>query len=131
METTPSPCATCQQPATQHCAQCRTTTYCNRECQKADWKKHKQQCSKDGQKSGPTGKPTFQVHSISDPSSLSTALSDEFLHSLPKQEVYKRLIDSYRLRIEDMYTFQGEHMGLYNAFAGGEEWKGASKVVGQ
>ncbi|KAF8451738.1 hypothetical protein BDZ91DRAFT_750228 [Kalaharituber pfeilii] len=106
-------CATCQKPASQRCGQCHTTYYCTRDCQKADWKKHKRTCSIASGSARPNSRPTIQAHSVSDAAGLAAAFGDEFLHSLPKQEVYKRLIDSYRLRIEDMYMYQGEAMGLY------------------
>jgi hypothetical protein len=40
------PCNTCQKPADTRCADCITTYYCNRECQKKDWKNHKSNCKK-------------------------------------------------------------------------------------
>lgn len=48
----PSPrCFTCHKLpselpyALKHCATCRKTPYCSRECQKGDWKKHKRICT--------------------------------------------------------------------------------------
>lgn len=111
------PCAACQQPASKLCSKCHTTSYCNRDCQKADWKKHKKQCGKSSGSSQPgpdiPGPPVFQTHRITNPAALAADLEDSFLHKLPKQDVYKRLIDSFRLRVEDMVKFQGVRLGVY------------------
>lgn len=40
----PSPCATCGKVAVKACTQCQRVVYCNRDCQKADWKQHKKSC---------------------------------------------------------------------------------------
>ena len=32
---------------TMYCSRCRCATYCSRECQKADWARHKSYCDKD------------------------------------------------------------------------------------
>ena len=37
-------CNTCWKPGAKHCSTCHLTRYCNRQCQKADWKRHKQRC---------------------------------------------------------------------------------------
>lgn len=39
-------CASCGQPATTKCSQCKRVAYCSRACQKQDWKNHKPSCSK-------------------------------------------------------------------------------------
>jgi splicing suppressor protein 51 len=46
-------CATCKKTGTEtpnlkRCAKCKTTYYCSPDCQKADWKSHKKQCSAPG-----------------------------------------------------------------------------------
>ena len=58
--------------------------------------------------------PPFQVHTV-DPSNISSLLSDSALHNLPEKTVYNHLIDAYRLRVEDDYTFTGSirHDSLY------------------
>lgn len=38
-------CATCGQTAQRRCSKCHVTDYCNRECQKSDWKTHKKNCA--------------------------------------------------------------------------------------
>lgn len=39
-----NPCRSCGDPARQQCLRCRGVWYCDRECQKADWKQHKLDC---------------------------------------------------------------------------------------
>lgn len=49
MEKTALKCAACATALTGGapiCASCRVVHYCNRECQRAHWKVHKQTCSK-------------------------------------------------------------------------------------
>ena len=38
-------CVMCSKPATQRCTQCRSQIYCGKQCQKSDWRVHKQLCS--------------------------------------------------------------------------------------
>ena len=37
-----------------------------------------------------------------------------YLHSFSRIDVFDRLIDSYRMRVEDDYNFRGDTNGLYN-----------------
>lgn len=61
-----------------HCVRCKHTLYCSYACQKASWKIHKLLCG-----------------------------SNHF-GDLPEHEVYKNLVDAYRLRVEDEYTMTGD-----------------------
>ena len=93
-------CATCNKEATNTttapegsppvtlkcCARCLTRWCCSTDCQRADWKTHKKTCKK------PNG----------------------LLHNIPEKEAFQKLIDSYRLRVEDEYTFQGSLSGVYD-----------------
>jgi hypothetical protein len=38
---------------------------------------------------------------------------EPFAASIPKEQVYERLIDAYRLWIDDCYVWRGENIGLY------------------
>jgi hypothetical protein len=35
----------CTNPATKHCSKCKQRSYCSRDCQAANWKIHKKECS--------------------------------------------------------------------------------------
>ena len=39
---------------------------------------------------------------------------DDFLHNLPQGEVFTLLIDCFRMRMEDEYSFGGNTIGIYN-----------------
>lgn len=50
-------CATCGEAAKRRCSKCHCTEYCNRDCQKTDWKVHKKVCAqlKNNHMLGPNG----------------------------------------------------------------------------
>ncbi|KAF7504210.1 hypothetical protein GJ744_002583 [Endocarpon pusillum] len=79
------------------CAKCRTTLYCSRDCQKADGR-HKKGCvSNAATAESPVvgvDKPFHRLH------------AKTWLHDRPEQDVYKLLIDTYRLRMEDNYKLE-------------------------
>ncbi|KAI1924015.1 hypothetical protein LOZ52_002605 [Ophidiomyces ophidiicola] len=77
------------------CARCRQSRYCNIDCQKAHWKQHK-----------------------GNPCTFAAIKNNQFLETLKsRDEVYRYLIDMYRLRVEDDYKFLADPHGLY---AGGD-----------
>ena len=54
-------CGHCSSPLSgkpQYCARCKTVAYCNRECQRADWRAHKPKCEV------PTAAPTLGCSSV-------------------------------------------------------------------
>ena len=83
-----------------NCAKCRTTLYCSRECQKRDWKQHKQTCGKGQQPS--LGKPAFMPLNVGNP-----------FDGASERKAFEIVIDSYRLRVEDEYTMCGDARGRY------------------
>ena len=52
-------CEVCSTAATNRCSKCRVVFYCSAECQKKDWKKHKNSC-KNQYKKGPSPPPSQQ-----------------------------------------------------------------------
>lgn len=124
------------------CAKCLEALYCSRDCQKADWKSHKVVCVKhenatSGQSDGPASTPTTTSTSassdsvssdsvvLSPPKGLDAPIADAFthlgngtwLHGRSQKDVYRLLIDVYRLRLEDNYVFTGDIPT--NSFYGG------------
>lgn len=120
------------------CAKCNVTTYCSRDCQKADWKTHKKICGKqdNAEHSQPSAssasRPSassrqsapFNVHTVtpgarsggSPPKGTDKPVDKPFvrlaqntwLHDRSEKDVYRLLIDAYRMRAEDLYNMQGD-----------------------
>ena len=117
-----SACASCKKspPAVtlKRCAKCSVTPYCSRECQKADWKSHKKSCGKQGSQadSSPFSSTNAGSNVLSPPKGLDGPVTKPFtrldngtwLHDRPERDVYRLLIDAYRMRMEDEYTLEGE-----------------------
>src|ERR1700722_699937 len=124
--TSPPSCSTCHklQPELPHplkrCAKCQTTLYCSRECQKDDWKNHKRICSSQAashQHSTPidrpqqsTGRHNPGFNTVNQILGLS---NDDHLHELSENEAFTQLIDCFRMRMEDEYTFGQNNIGIY------------------
>jgi splicing suppressor protein 51 len=91
-------CATCNTTDVPllKCARCKAVSYCSKDCQKAHWKTHKQICAH-----------------IADVRAIS---NNKVYHNRPEEETFKLLIDTLRMRQEDEYALDGEHMSgtIYN-----------------
>ncbi|KAK1731346.1 hypothetical protein CaCOL14_009849 [Colletotrichum acutatum] len=124
-----SSCTVCKKGPPQvnlkNCAKCATTPYCSRDCQKADWKSHKKTCGRTDASAqprggGPTGagagNPTSAGTALSPPKGLDQPITRPFtrldngtwLHDRPEKDVYRLLIDAYRLHVEDEYNIDGD-----------------------
>ncbi|KAL1985935.1 hypothetical protein VTN96DRAFT_7200 [Rasamsonia emersonii] len=74
------------------CSRCRSSLYCSRACQRADWKTggHKRACT------------------------FGAMANNCYLDSLPsEEEAMDQLIDAYRLRVEDDFMYRGHLHGRY------------------
>jgi splicing suppressor protein 51 len=99
------------------CAKCQTTSYCSRECQKADWKNHKKVCASNTAGSTKAAVSSSTSTSGGQASKGLTAVIDKpfhhlndktWLHNRPENDVFKLLIDTYRFRMEDNFTLEGD-----------------------
>lgn len=108
------------------CAKCSETPYCSRECQKEDWKAHKKQCgtAKSSSSGGGSSKPAAPGNSsrgakpgkLSPPKGVDAGVADPFtrlngntwLHGRSETDVYRLLLDAYRLRANDDYNMEGD-----------------------
>ncbi|KAH6892426.1 hypothetical protein B0T10DRAFT_294595 [Thelonectria olida] len=116
-------CTICKKPDTEvsikRCAKCSDTPYCSRECQKKDWKAHKKICGK----SAGAQSDTPHDRSLSPPKGLDGGISQPFtrldnntwLHGRSESDVFRLLLEAYRLRTEDDYNMEGnaDADGLY------------------
>lgn len=113
------------------CAKCQTTLYCSRDCQKADWKSHKKDCSRSqGARSSPSSSEAlnpdsqrmenmFRIFCVVTVTSdtlniFSTTIRPGYLGRLTEAKAFAAIIDSYRLRKDDEHKFNGDASGLYN-----------------
>ena len=70
-----------------------------------DWQIHKRNCPKTGYTAPPGMSPAGAV--------FDTLMGGSNLETLTKKDCYIRLIDSYRMRVEDDYKYAGDNHGLY------------------
>jgi mitochondrial splicing suppressor protein 51 len=118
------------------CAKCKNARYCSHECQKAEWKTHKKVCGKNVDLNGKntaintqsdsevrtprstnSNTPSNSSSRSASPSTKNLKGGNEngfhrletrtWLHDRPETDVYKLLIDTYRLRQEDDCKFTG------------------------
>ncbi|SMQ52660.1 unnamed protein product [Zymoseptoria tritici ST99CH_1A5] len=106
-------CSQCDKPASslKRCAKCKSTSYCDRACQTAHWKVHKKICAKLAGSGGDEGPSTgAEVPQRSDSKPFTAIYHNNFLHDRSEEETFKILIDTLRMRQEDMYSFHGDTM---------------------
>ena len=123
MTDAPHKCAKCNKTADEaglatlnRCAKCKTTAYCCLDCQKADWKTHKKICAQQANQQANSAEAFVEANTMHSSNYSAPRLKDleqhvpnpftrldqgKFLHDRPKKDVYKLLIDSFRMRQQD------------------------------
>lgn len=100
------------------CGRCETL-YCSRDCQAKDWAAHKKTCARSRNTAASSGQ-SARANTNANANTtrgLEKCFTDNFtridkgtyLHDRPAKDVYKLLIDIYRLRMDDMDKFEGVH----------------------
>jgi len=130
-----SACANCKKTAAdanlqslKACAKCKTTQYCNRECQKADWKIHKKVCALNASRAFiPEHSNSYSAGRLNElekhiPNPFTKLDQGQYLHDRPEKDVYKLLIDSFRIR-------QADDLNLENKTTPGSIYSGASSSI--
>ncbi|CAA9966956.1 zf-MYND domain containing protein [Pyrenophora teres f. maculata] len=111
-------CAKCKKTAAdcgvaslKRCAKCKSIVYCGRDCQKAHYKAHKAACNELA--AGAAHVDTNTIHSdnysaprlrdleMHVPNPFTRLDQGKYLHDRPEKDVYKLLIDSFRMRQQD------------------------------
>ncbi|CAO2657805.1 Nn.00g070650.m01.CDS01 [Neocucurbitaria sp. VM-36] len=115
-------CANCKKTASaanlaslKACAKCKKIQYCGRDCQKADWKTHKKVCAKNAAENfveaNAEHSSTYSAARLKDlethvPNPFTRLDQGKYLHDRPEKDVFKLLIDSFRMRQADDFNLQ-------------------------
>ncbi|KAK4889777.1 hypothetical protein LTR27_011489 [Elasticomyces elasticus] len=115
----PTKCDQCKKTSgpSKRCAKCKTTAYCNRECQAAHWKTHKRECAIIAQIRYPAGQsPGSEVPKRLDAKPFTSLYHNNSLHDRSEEKTFRILINVIRMRQEDVYNLEGDTMTgtIYN-----------------
>lgn len=122
-------CETCKKteseaPNLKVCAKCKGTRYCSRECQKAGWKTHKKICVRIAQNAANIPPETINGRPVTHnanyktphlknvekqiPNPFTRLDNNTYLHDRPEKDVYRLLVDSFRMRQADNRNVEGD-----------------------
>lgn len=103
----PAVCVHClaQSESLQRCGRCKSVSYCNKDCQKAHWSKHKGECRRVAQGASPQFRDAEQ-----DRKPFTAIHHGKFLHNRSEKTTFNLLIDLMRMRQEDEYTIDANNM---------------------
>ncbi|KAF1356215.1 putative MYND domain protein [Delphinella strobiligena] len=112
-----SKCANCTKTENlKECAKCRSEHYCSRDCQKAHWKAHKKVCGRGSDTNSATPGTNSATPGTNSRSSkvLDVTIDKPYhkldagtwLHDRSENDVYKLLIDTCRVRLDDNYNLE-------------------------
>ncbi|KAH6844553.1 hypothetical protein B0I37DRAFT_164930 [Chaetomium sp. MPI-CAGE-AT-0009] len=119
MGTTRTRCTICNMPRPEvvpkRCANCSAENgsvmrYCSRSCQIEDWEAHKKVC---GTKLSPRRRLDQPIDKP-----FTRLANGTWLHDRPEKDVYRILIDAYRLRALDDHTAEGGALGDSQIYGG-------------
>ena len=97
------------------CGRCQKVSYCNKDCQISDWQAHKSSCQRPRPALDAGTSLPFSHHMAvratgQDPATYFQRL---YKRTNSEAEVYKHLIDVYRLRVQDDIDFTGHMHGVH------------------
>ncbi|KAJ6261122.1 hypothetical protein Dda_3787 [Drechslerella dactyloides] len=100
------PCLACNKASTTRaCSMCKSVFFCSSSCQSIAWKAHKEVC--------PANRITLAQAIEFAEDGNPTPLVKEMIHIHERRVAIERLIDAYRLRIEDLHNISHIDAGHY------------------